>query len=743
MRQKRLAKRVISIGLIMSLMAPLLTGCGKNRDFDMDTSLASEQLQEVVNQVSGEILDNIDDYLLDEDEEVSPFSDDWQDYVGDFETLIIGLIVNEMKYGYDVFPATVSLDNGVVVSGIGYTDYSVCYSNEEETHSYFEAGFISNCGEIDISKEEIEEGLVIENMDYQDENVDFLLAYECEPFTRHCVAYDKYVKYGIDPNGKFFYETEDFLKEKVDLSLGSLFSYDQAKYLLDTDIGNFEPLRGVSLVTEIDFSEIEEAINYALENQDKNFVQIDEETVAYFSQEAYTNYLLSLQRETFLGYDVEELIEATKKLDPMECYRISKDGLQTIDIRNSTTNQVAKWAVGAACVVVTAVGMVIRTSTAIPTAIVSAVVGGTLECFMQVVISGEELKNIDWNKVAVAVCSGAISGFLGPIAAKGNLLMDAVLDGCVGGLERTVNAWMENKSGTEMAREFGMGVALGFGLSVSLNSLSRTVAKLLEKITPKIDNALGTYSKKYFKNGQFSDAANSKLKGIAKKSDNAAVHNKYVSKKYSNKQLKKLNRKGDSELLQKSVNQLTKEKITDTGGNVIANKRELFEIADKAKNKQVIGVIKKGKEIINVVKQNGVVGIYFDQKKYQSVKLKNGLSNNRKENFLAAAGEFKEKWMQNPEEIPRQLVDAINSKGGIEKITDNQLKNIICKRNSPFVFHENIDLETITLVSRELHNAVSHSGGIAVANYLKNSVATDCTDKILNSLLAKNVKEID
>ena len=42
-------------------------------------------------------------------------SNDYRDYIGDLETFVYGLMINNLEYLYDVFPASVQLSNGLIV----------------------------------------------------------------------------------------------------------------------------------------------------------------------------------------------------------------------------------------------------------------------------------------------------------------------------------------------------------------------------------------------------------------------------------------------------------------------------------------------------------------------------------------------------------------------------------------------------------------------------------------------------
>ena len=72
----------------------------------------------------------------------------WQEYFGDIEAFAYGLIISQLGYSYDVFPAYVDLSDGNSVYGIAYTDYKNCYASDDETTYCFEAGFVPFNGEL-------------------------------------------------------------------------------------------------------------------------------------------------------------------------------------------------------------------------------------------------------------------------------------------------------------------------------------------------------------------------------------------------------------------------------------------------------------------------------------------------------------------------------------------------------------------------------------------------------------------
>ena len=662
-----------------------------------------------------------------------------------------------------MFPAQIFLNDGQSVTGIAYTDYQNCYTSSDESVTYFETGFIASAGEAEIPEDDFNEGLIIENLEYEDDSTKFVMAYQSDAFEDHCVVYNQYVKYGVNDKGQVCYETSEYERGSCDESLGSLYSYDEARYVLDIDVGEYADVTGQSLSSQLDYKALEEEINKILETQDTNFATVEVETYAYFAQEAVSNYLLSFQEETFLGYDVKELAELASKLDPMECYRITSDGLMTIDLEHSTEDQVAQWLVGSACVVAVAAGMVgamVFIECPVLSAASGAIAGTAIEIFMQVVIANGTVSDIEWSKVAIAAGAGAVSGFLGPYimattSGASYFLVDSALDGIIGGIEQTLYAWMDGESGIEMAKSFGMGFALGFGLSAGFKGVGAVVGKVANKLSPTISK-LGNkmFPKLARKVSNFSKVASSKLYGLKKVADSSIFHSKYISKKLAFKQIEKLTQSAASELKDKSFKNLKADGIFDSDGKSIT-KEALEDIFDAADDNTTIGYFVLNGEKINIKKQNGIVGIVFDESKYQTVKLANGLKNQggtdaekrafRRENFVEAAKEYKKVWIDDPDMIPESIAVALKNQGlDIESATPDDLVDIIQDSSNGWVMHENIDMETITLVARSVHDSarggITHMGGFSLVGYMKTHMGTTFFDRLVSAAASMAVQ---
>ena len=373
--------------------------------------------------------------------------------------------------------------------------------------------------------------------------------------------------------------------------------------------------------------------------------------------------------------------------------------------------------------------------------------GVAIDIFMQVVISGKSVSSIEWSKVAIAAATGAISGYVGPymMAQYEGLeyfLFDSALDGLLGGMESAIEAWMDGEDGIGIAESFGKGFAIAFAISGGIKILGKGLSKIAEKLGPSVSK-LG---EKMFPNlskkvsgavGKLGGALN-KLKKVA---DSSPFHSEYIAKKLAERQVERLVKKGSTELLNKSKNSLSTLDILDDSNKVIT-KDELVELFNNAADGDVLAHYDVDGEIINIVKKNGAIGIVFDKTKYQNAVLDDLMVDNRDENFKKAAEKFLEDWKANPDKVPESISQAIKEQGKeLEDITADGLVDIIQK--SDWVMHENLDLKTITLVPRALHDKVKHLGGFAIAKHIKKMISSKYFDRLLSYISTIGSQEGD
>ena len=700
----------------------------------------------------------------------STISYNYEDYIGDLETFVYGLLITKLEYVYDVFPAYVQLSSGYFVYGLGYTDYTECYTNEDESVAYFMSGFIPFVGELDVPQEDFDTGLYLYNIDYQDEETFFVWKYKSEAFLEHCVVYGAYLQYGVDENGQITYNAIPFEREKCDTSLGSLYSYDDSRYLYDVDFGEYMPIAGISLAETFDYAEFEKEVNAFIEEQNANWMTYDVETVAYTSQDAVVGYLLSLQEETFLGYPVEQLIELSQQLDPLECFRITPDGLTVIDIQEIPPEQpsaLCKWLVGSACAITVALDLVASyVALGLPSpwkemlsTFAGARMGACIEIFMQVVVENKTLGDVQWSKVGIATVSGAVSGFLNPYlmgmgGAKG-FIVDTAVDALIGGVEQMTYALVDGAKGEQLLAKFGDGfligavVSAGFkgiaaGVSAVIKKISKPAQQVADNLAPKltktasniaestadkVDNSVG----KVFKTLKKADMpevfmTNNKVdKTMAKCIEDAAKFAKGTDgvtdsvAEFAKKQFKK------------SLNGLKVDGWLSLDGKSIS-KKQIKALCENASDGDILAKqvykLKDGTETIVLVRKiNYSVDVMLPGKSYDIGALFTGKSA-RTKNFIKAAGKMIDEGFDG---VPQEITDKLLEKHPGRKLSEilKEPREKLCREivsiveSSRYVFHESTDLRTITLVLRELHDkvrgyqGVSHVGGIGFLETIK------------------------
>lgn len=432
------------------------------------------------------------------------------------EVFIRQQLFTQFALFYDTFNAAIVLEDGSEITGIGFTDYSAYYEADDESVGYFPAGFIADFGYV-LPVQNSEEPFVIENLDFTDDRYQFVYDSDTVPFMEHCVRDGQYLKYGVDERGSMAYEISTYERGVCDESLGALYSYDTGKFVFDPDVGNYVRITGRSLFEQIDYDAIQAEVDRLIADQNERLSEQEVISSVHIAQEAVVSYLLSMQQESFLGYNVKELVDYASGLDPMECVQITPDGLVVVRMTGDVPggpSELAKWLVGIGC------GIVVIASTAlnmfVPAArpLCGAITGAAIEVFMQVVINNKTLDNMQWEKVAVAAVSGATMAWLCPMAASGvtSVVTKAggkvlgklagygvmtLANGAVSGLTGYANARIDGKDGWPA---FKQGLIIGAGSTVVASLLAEAVPFLGPKVSSflnksnigkKINSALG------------------------------------------------------------------------------------------------------------------------------------------------------------------------------------------------------------------------------------------------------------
>ena len=508
-----LFQRFIAFLLVLS-MTLLLAGCGSksapeqevNKSIAIDEPTASPLIatESIANQITEDI--QFIEELKSED---------------DLSEIARSLIINEYSLYYDVFTAAVVLDDGTEIPGIGYSDFGAYFASEDGSRNYFPAGFLPNYGEMAVPDDAIEKGLVVYNLDYEDDSYGFVYSYGTTPFLEHCVINGNYLKYGVEQSGVITYESQPYERGYCDENLGALYSFDENRYVFNPDVGEYVSISGTSLFESLDYDALEKEINQILASQDYAFSQEEIRSTVYFAREAVESYLLSFQQETFMGYDVDLLVAEVQSLDPTEFIRFTPEGYIVIPIEEDipdAPSDLAKWLVGASC------GIVVIGSTAlsifVPAArpVSGAITGAAIDVFMQVVVENRSVSGIQWSKVAVAAVSGALMAWACPLGASavtssvgkagGSIALSKLAgygvltlsNAFVSGTTNAAFALIDGKTSDDVWDAFLIGAAIG--------ACCTAAASILSEIAHPIGNTLSNALNSRFPNNFLSRAGN-------------------------------------------------------------------------------------------------------------------------------------------------------------------------------------------------------------------------------------------
>ena len=783
---KKILNRISALVLIATLITSSLSGCGRTGvETSAETMTTPISTTEIAEAITQEIIleaesstaaaetfsPAIEEHIVPLENRIS---DDWHDYIGDLDAFVYGALVSEYQLAYKTFNAVITLPDDSEIYGIGYTDYSSYFEREDGEGGYFPAGFLALIGEPEIPEGLSVSGIEIINLDNPDSEYQFVYAYDTEPFLEHCVIWNQYLRYGIDDNQHITYMTQDYERGKCDEELGSLYSYDERRVVFESNPGNYQDVNGESLYGSIDYAEIQEEVNRILEEQDFNFSDVDVETTLYQAKDAMRSYLLSLQKETFMGCNVEELLAISETLDPKECVQMTPDGMVLVDMTSAPPKEpeaLTKWLTGICCgtAIVACVAVSVFVPALVP--VTASISGAVVEVFMEVIVQNHEMKNVNWGKVAIAAATGAVlawgcpmlaghatSGIvsllgknvsaematqLGKIAGYGILTFsNAVVTGSSG----AAFAVLDGVSKEEALDAFLLGAALGAACTGAATLVAKSASagmnvlkearpnNWLLKITKKasvVSEFIGKHQVKLF-DGKLDSVLIPKSINEAAEAAGYQLKLQQTDNVQLIKRVDQLPSESNKNFVMKddSGNTLTKADLRSNGGN---GKIELRDTCDPE-----IKEIFAEYNVSEITIKDGVPD--FSPVSEYNIDIE--ITPNRTDNFARTYTKLANDWSENPSSIPAEFQEEM-SRRGIEAydLNDTIVEDILL--DLKWTIHEDID-NTIYLVPRAIHSKIGHTGGVAYAaateaiqigtvffNELHDSVATGITGTLI------------
>ena len=203
----------------------------------------------------------------------------------------------------------VNCDNDLGISAVGlmyYREDIPIFADE----CYQGTGFYEILSEPEaITKLESVEALYVKNLEDENDATTYLVAYDYQNIGYdHFVYNDKYVVYYQESDNVIRYVEKENIREEYDLSLGSLFDYDNGEYIYDASIfDDYMGHSGDSLISKQDYEKLENELKVLSEQQLANGYIVSEFNIVYISPESIQAYLSSEEEDTFFGYNVDEL----------------------------------------------------------------------------------------------------------------------------------------------------------------------------------------------------------------------------------------------------------------------------------------------------------------------------------------------------------------------------------------------------------------------------------------------------
>ena len=347
----------------------------------------------------------------------------------DDEAFLYSIIILDMfSFGYNAFPATATLYDGRVLYGIAYSDYSTKCLSEDTNTEYFGAGFIAACNQPDITDDIIKQGIVIQSSsgDPESDNDLFMFTQADSYGPKHYVANNKYTVYSVDGT-EIRYDIAEAAESNYNAQIGAVYSYDEGRIVFDPLLGTPANAISTSINTLLDPVIAENEYNRYIAEQTANGFTVDTMNFVYISRASLEAYYLNGQDESLLGIDVQEFYDMERTVGPNEYYTVDANGnLTKLEFPPQEGESKGAWldrlfgaiiAVGMIVVGVIIVATVSAISCGAATAaapyIMGAFIGAGMEVFMQTVIQGKPIGEINWLRVGVAAVSGVLSAIPG------------------------------------------------------------------------------------------------------------------------------------------------------------------------------------------------------------------------------------------------------------------------------------------------------------------------------------------
>lgn len=668
------------------------------------------------------------------------------------EFLYSNVIIDLYSLGYtEIFPAYAiagantpdDTSDDKEIYGIGYTAYVDAYN--ENGKVYFGAGFVSFPEDGAITTDDAENGVIVRvGEEVADDFVytDFKLTANQTIYPSHYVAYEHYTYYQVS---NYVVQSTTIKDEGEYLDIyGDVFSYDIGEYCHFVNYDIYFDQDFYSIFENTDYNLVSQTYLETIRNQYANGIDVSIEKADYISMQAINDFVAHNQDESFLGLDSDTLLYYEANISDTQYYVVCEDGtVMVLELPPDPQRQASIWeriAISVASIGAVALGVVVAVAflgNPLAGALSGALIAVAVDLFVQVVVTGTAIENVDTTSLMVSAITGAVSGAIGSgvgagIEAIKNSAMKvgwqialAIGTAAVGGaLSGTVSYLANNIARGEditfgdCMKSAGLGaivsvVALGVSclsnVIASVESASTAAFILCQAAAGAIVGFANYFAAMLILDKDFSWSEMLLSVGISTTLATAfAIGTKVVYNHKTAQAQRQIQKKQLENRIKKHLpsdkNKNWKYETVDEDGNYVPFSKK--ELLNNPKQKAFI-VNKDGTRIEIVDGYPQMDGIAAGK-----AFVKDGIVLNRAKNFSDFDADLADYWADNPTKIPNEFKQFFKDNDiDIDFLTGADIENARSGKNLGYTWHEAEDMHTGYLVKTEVHESISHSGG--------------------------------
>lgn len=312
---KTVCKRIMALFTATSLSMCIFSGCSKKKEDNTENNTTITSITTTVPSVPTTTVS----------EETTVISEQVENgEIDDIYSMVCSFA------NYELSNAGFTVGNGVAYTeddrytalGLYYYDDNIKLF-ETKNDDVHPVGFVEIVDENAdfFQADEIEDLIYVDAVDESDNNTEMLCLYNYADIgSSHFVYQHKYVTFYQETSMRIVYTAEDIDCDDVydfdgyDISLGSIFDYDNNQYIYDESLfvgeDNYVTHTSVGLFDDPDYARIEQELADFSNNQLQAGCTIEELSIVYISPENIQTYLDSEEEDTFFGYSVSDITAA-------------------------------------------------------------------------------------------------------------------------------------------------------------------------------------------------------------------------------------------------------------------------------------------------------------------------------------------------------------------------------------------------------------------------------------------------